>query len=538
MPFDGIFLSKIVNDLSILKTGKINKINQISEYEIHLSIRANYQNHCLLISLHPEYSRVHLTKNEYDFPKTPTGFTMFLRKHIEGSIILDITQEKHDRVITFDLLGTNEIGDKTHKKMIVEIMGRVSNLIITENNKILESLKHLNPFDGNYRTIIPGAIYTYPLQTKKAYYEYTKDEIKKIIEEKSYFKNISGISKQFSYYLENISTIDEFYEALHSYHPTLIIGKKCDFYFLDLQYQEGERKYYDSLSLMLDDFYYEKDRKTRIKEKSNDLETMIHRQIDKNKAKLEKLYLDLDNAKQSEQYKIKGELLMANLYNLQKGTKAIVLNYYTNEMEEIPLDPLLSPLENANRYYNKYQKARKSLTHINEQIDITNEEINYFSLLETQIQTANLADCLEIKAELEDYGYLKKTKQMKKTKVPLFDTYKLPTSTIYVGKNNVQNAYLTHKFASGNDLWFHVKDAPGSHVILQGEITEEAIRLAANLAAYHSKLQLSSSVAVDYTSIKYIKKIPGRHNCFVTYTNQHTIYIDPDIEIIKQYKKK
>ena len=538
MPFDGIFLSKIINDIEILKNGKINKINQISDFEILLQIRSNYQNHNLIISIHPEYSRIHLTKKDYDLPKNPTGFTMFLRKHLEGAIIKDIYQLSNDRIITFDLLATNEIGDKINKKLIIEIMGRISNLIITENDKILESLKHLNPFDGNYRTIVPGAIYKYPNQTKKVYSEYTDNELQEIIDNKLFFQKISGVSKPFAIELEKAKSIEYFNALINSYNPTMIIGKKLDFYFCDLEHIEGERTKFPTLSDLLDDFFYEKDRKTRIKEKSNDLEAIIKRNLNKNILKLEKLNSDYSNAKCCGEYKLKGELLMANLYNIEKSNLVILNDYYTNNPIKIELDPLLTPLENAKRYYAKYQKMKSSLSHLENQIQICNEEIKYFELLETQINYATLSDCLEIKSELEEYGYIKKGKQQKKSKAPLYDTYILEESTIYVGKNNTQNAYLTHKFALQNDLWFHVKDAPGSHVILRGVANEESIRLAAHLASYHSKYQNSSSVQVDYTKVKFIKKIPGRHNCFVTYTNQNTIYIDPDFEIIKKYKKK
>lgn len=538
MPFDGIFLSKIINDIEILKNGKINKINQISDFEILLQIRSNYQNHNLIISIHPEYSRIHLTKKDYDLPKNPTGFTMFLRKHLEGAIIKDIYQLSNDRIITFDLLATNEIGDKINKKLIIEIMGRISNLIITENDKILESLKHLNPFDGNYRTIVPGAIYKYPNQTKKVYSEYTDNELQEIIDNKLFFQKISGVSKPFAIELEKAKSIEYFNALINSYNPTMIIGKKLDFYFCDLEHIEGERTKFPTLSDLLDDFFYEKDRKTRIKEKSNDLEAIIKRNLNKNILKLEKLNSDYSNAKCCGEYKLKGELLMANLYNIEKSNLVILNDYYTNNPIKIELDPLLTPLDNAKKYYAKYQKMKASLSHLENQIQICNEEIKYFELLETQINYATLSDCLEIKSELEEYGYIKKGKQQKKSKAPLYDTYILEESTIYVGKNNTQNAYLTHKFALQNDLWFHVKDAPGSHVILRGVANEESIRLAAHLASYHSKYQNSSSVQVDYTKVKFIKKIPGRHNCFVTYTNQNTIYIDPDFEIIKKYKKK
>lgn len=539
MPFDGIFLRKIVEDIKFLETGKINKINQISEHEILLTIRANYQNHNLLISFHPEFSRIHLTKNTYDLPLVPTSFTMFLRKHIEGSIITSISQHKNDRVITFNLISTNEIGDKTNKKMIIEIMGRVSNFIITNEDKIHLCLKQINPFEGNGRTILPGAIYSYPNDQKKLIDSLSDDEINDILIHKNSFKQISGVSKQLGNYLDNLPSVLEFKNTISKYQPCLMTNEnKTDYYFFNLGIPNYSIQYFDSISQMLDCFYYEKDRNLRIKEKSHNLDGIINKYLDKNISKLEKLTNDLENADKNEELKIMGELLMANMYNIPKGSIAHVHNYYTNEMLEIKLDPSISIIDNANRYYAKYQKMRKSKQHISEQIEITKEEINYFSLLKEQISKASLNDCMEITAELEDYGYIKKTNKAKKKNKPNFETYNLSNSTILVGKNNLQNSFLTHKLARSNDLWFHVKDAPGSHVILMGEANEEAIRLAANLAAYYSKYQSSSSVAVDYTYIKNIKKIPGRHSCFVTYTNQHTIYIDPSLDIIKKYKAK
>ncbi len=537
MPFDGIFLEKMIKELEFLKGGKINKMTQISDSEFLLNIRANYSNHFLMISLHPEFSRVHLTKTIYDSPQTPTGLTMFFRKHIEGSIIKDITQHNVDRIITFDLIGTNDLGDKIDLKLIVEIMGRISNLIITNNDKIMECWRHLSPFDGNYRTIIPTAKYIYPTQDKKDYKLLTNEQLQTIIDNKSYMRELSGVSRQLSIFLNDISSVEYFNNIINKNNPTLITGTKTDFYFFDLTYIEGERKEFDSLSSLLDSYFYEKDKRNRIKQKSNDLETLIKRHLDKNKNKLEKLQNELSTATNNEIYKIKGELLLANLYQIQKERKISVLNYYTNEFIEIELDPLLTPIANANKYFHKYQKMKKSLQHINQQIENTIEEINYFQLLETQIETADVNTSLEMKSELEDYGYLKKYKTNKKKKLPAYETYEFNNATIYVGKNNQQNAYLTHKVAYYNDYWFHVKDMPGSHVILRGEMTEANIRFAANLACYNSKAFNSSSVAVDYTQIKNIKKIPGRHNCFVTYTNQKTIYIDPDINLINEYKK-
>ena len=534
MPFDGLFLHKMIQELKRVETGRINKINQISTYDFIFNIRKNGRAENILISLHPEYSRIQFSKMDFDTPYEPTNLTMFLRKHLDGAIIRNIYQVSSDRVIVFELIATNELGDKVIKKLIGVIMGRRSNLIVTENNIILEAYRHISPFDGG-NTVIKGAVYKEDDGDKLNPYSLNIDELIKIEENNSLFmypKIFNGISKALIGYLENSSSL---HEIINSFNPTLMKDKN-DYYFTNLGGIDTIS--FESLSDMLDYFYSSLDKESRLKQKSNDIIDFITKQIDKNQNKLEKLERDLDNANNSDELRIKGELLLSIPYAKEKRSSIKIFNYYTNQNEEIKLNPLLSIIENANAFFNKYQKMKKSISHIEEQISITKDEIKYFDLLITQCHNASLNDFLEIKDELEENGYIKRNnKSKKKSKNINYDKYIIDNSIIYVGKNNLQNAYLSHKLAKPNDLWFHVKDAPGSHVILEGEVSEKSIRAAANLASYFSKYQNSSSVAVDYTKVRYLKKIPGRHACFVSYTNQKTIYIDPDLSLINKLKK-
>jgi predicted ribosome quality control (RQC) complex YloA/Tae2 family protein len=285
------------------------------------------------------------------------------------------------------------------------------------------------------------------------------------------------------------------------------------------------------------------DLQAKVRLKTNDLSSFVERQLTRLEKKIANLNNDLNDALNSDKDKLYGELLLSYSKLKEKHDKVTVLNYYTNENVTIKLDPKLDVIGNSSKYYKKYQKSKNAIIHLKEQIEITENEIEYFKVLKYQIANASINEALEIQDELIENKYLLK-KQSKnnnrKQKTKLL-TYELENSTlISVGKNNLQNEYLTHKLATGNEMWFHIQHGAGSHVVVHNtkELSEEEIRTGAILAAYYSTYSESSSVAVDYTRIRNIKKIPGKRNCFVTYTNQKTIYIDPDINIIKSLKEK
>ena len=547
--FDGIFLNKMLEELNILKTGRINKINESGDTDFIISIRANYNNYNLLISASSSFSRCHLTEKTYDFPAIPKSFTMLLRKHISGFFIKDIYTYSSDRVLIFSLEGFDELAYKKEYFLIAEIMGRYSNIILTDNNyEIIDSLKHDGIGEYN-RTILPHATYVFPESNKLNPFDYTKDDLLKLIENKKletpkdYMNTFNGVSFSIA---EPIFKNDEhainFYNYLHKEiipSSFLNFNNKKDFYYNSFGIEPI--KTYESLSKMLDDYYYQEDLNAKIKSKTNDLSSFINKEIKKLENKIIKLNKELNNTDEAENYKLYGELLLT-YPNLKEKQKYIeILNYYNNELVKIPLDIKYTILENSNRYYKKYQKSKSAISYINEQIEKCENEITYFKSLSFQISISNINDALEIKEELINNKYIfdKENKNKKKQKPKLL-TYDLNGTYISVGKNNVQNDYLTHKLSKPNELWFHVKDAPGSHVVLHKseDITEDEIRCAALIAAFYSTLGESSSVPVDYTKIKNLKKVPKIKGSFVTMTHQKTIYIDPDKNIIDSLKVK
>ncbi len=548
MSFDGIFLSKILDEISFLKTGRISKITESGDTDFIFTIRQDRKNHELMLSFSSLFSRIHLTERLYDSVKNPKSFTMFLRKHIEGYFIEDIKQYHSDRILVFTLVGYNEMQDLNKKYLICEIMGRYSNMILTdENYKIIESLKHDGVGEYN-RTILPGAIYEFPSINKLNPFDYNKDEINELFKginnPKDILNKFNGVSMTLALdTFKNDNIANNFYDNIHAKNdPSIIIdaNNKKDFYFNPLSYEII--KSYDSISLLLDDYYFKEDLKSKVKAKTGDLLSFVNKQIAKYTKKLEKLDLELIDANDSDKYRIYGELLLSNSNLKNKLSEIEVFNYYTSENIKIKLDNKITVLDNSNKYFKKYQKAKSSIKYINEQIEEAHNEIDYFTVLKYQLIDASINEALEIQDELIENKYLfnKEITNKKKNQKPKLLTYEVNNTLISVGKNNIQNEYLTHKLSNSNDMWFHVKDAPGSHVVVHSseELSEELIRTAANLAAYYSAYKESSSVPVDYTRIRNIKKIPKRRACFVTYKHQSTIYIDPDIDAILKLKIK
>lgn len=552
MSFDGIFIHHLIKELQVLKGARIQKIYQISTFDLLLYVRVEKETKKLLISTSNESSRIHFTKYDYDIPATPSSFTMFLRKHFDGGIIKDIYQYQSDRIIILDILTTNEMKDKIVKKLCLEATGRTANLIILQDNKILEAIKHSSFLDEKARTILPNAIYT-PLENNKfdtlhLHYEqiYNFFASNSNITSKEIQNRFAGLSLMAC---NEINSVYDKAKRLNSLindpiKPCIMdYNNKKYFYFQPVNHLNATITNYPDLSSLLDDYFYEKDKINRIKQKSDDIYKFVLKQIEKNKNKLEKLKHELQNSLDNEIYKIKGEILLANCYLKDYNRKKIQLfNYYNNEYIDINLDEKLNLAQNANKYFAKYQKAKNAIKHLKEQIEITKNEIDYFTLIECQLKLCDVNDSLEIKQELIDQRYLKNDSKAKKQKkeIGFLKFYTSDNTPILVGKNNVQNEYLTHKLAKANEMWFHVKDAPGSHVIVQktSPLNEEEIRTAALLASYYSPFKDSSSVPVCYTQVRYIKKIPGKRPCFVTFSHEKTIFIDPDISLINAIKTK
>lgn len=554
MSFDGNITHYLTQELNqTLTSGRINKIYQISNYDLLFIVNAQRTKHQLLISASPNYARVHITKFNVEKPVNPPNFCMFLRKHLEGGIIENISQYKNDRVIIFDIKTRNELGDVMVKKLIVEVTGRHANIIVTDDQlKILDGIKHIMPFDGTSRTIYPGAIYQYPETDKiDPFDKVVRDEALSNMEEitnKSLLNTFMGfsplITNEIIYRYENKTKIKDAFEAvLSSFSPSITHGKKDYFYFTNLEHIEGDSQSFETINDLLDRYYYDRDNIDILRQRSKDIIKFITNYIEKQKHKIEKLTKDLKKTEKREQYKIKGELIQANLYNVKKGDTTLkTINYYDNEEITIDLDPKKNAIENMEAYFKKNKKLRISIPYIEKEIKKAKNELVYFEELLSQLEYATIKDIEEIKEELEDNKYIKKKVQSKKRKnKPNYDTYfDRDGIEILVGKNNLQNEYITHKLAKHNEVWFHTKDSPGSHVIVRHPLplTESTIRTAAQLSAYFSKMRKSSSVPIDYVEVRYLKKVPGRAGSFVTYKNNKTIYIDPDEEFVINLQKK
>ncbi|MED0983517.1 NFACT family protein [Bacillus paramycoides] len=568
MAFDGLFTRAITHEIAnSLQTGRISKIYQPSKYEILLHIRANGKNQKLILSSHPTYARMHLTNQNYDSPAIPPMFCMLLRKHLEGGFIEKIEQIDLERIIQITVRSRNEIGDESLKTLVIEIMGRHSNIILvdTKTNVILDSLKHVSLAVNRHRTVYAGAEYVAPPAQHKInplHIENVDDFIRPLDflsgnMDKQLVGAFMGISPLFAKEvvkkagMVNEEALSEAFFILqkplltHQYVPTMITANGKEFFYLfPLSHLQGNEKTFSSVSELLDRFFFGKAERDRVKQQAHDLERFMQNEKSKNEKKLIKLEKTLQDAGKADKYQLFGELLTANMYALKKGDKDIeVVNYYDENSGtvKITLDPLKTPSENAQRYFQKYQKAKNSVAIVEEQIEKTNEEILYFDSLLQQMEAASSKDIEEIREELAEEGYVRsrKTKNAKKKPTkPILDKYLASDGTeIFVGKNNKQNDYLTTKFARRDEIWLHTKDIPGSHVVIRSlEPAEETLLEAAKIAAYFSKAKDSSSVPVDFTKIRHVKKPSGAKLGFVTYDNQQTIYVTPDADTVMKLK--
>lgn len=585
MPFDGSVVNSIVHELNNkLVNGKIDKIYQPEKDELLISIRCYRDNYKLLLSASSTYPRVHITEENKSNPSVPPSFCMLLRKHLLGGRIVSVRQPEFERIFEIDIDSFDELGYSTHKTLIGEIMGRHSNIIFIDKptGKIIDSIRRVSFEISSVREILPGGVYEYPpsgdktnplIASMESFVEGISMKPGSIKAEKYIMNSYNGISpavardicqkagidsdmdiKQCPNQLigKLYSAFSEFREVVlkADFNPNIVYkdGKAYDFscLYLDI-YKDYERHEYDSISEAVEKFYHEKDSKDRIKQKSGDIHKIISNRLDRCYKKLEILSGELQEASDSEKYKIYGDLIMSNIYYLQRGEeKARLQNYYSSEGEyiEIPMDTRRSPSANAQRYYKQYNKSKNAIEKINFQIEENRQEIMY---LETQLD--NLDKCTEeleieeIRNELAEQGYTKARRVVKNKKAKTSKPMHFISEAgfdIYVGKNNVQNDYLTLKFGINQDIWLHTKDIPGSHVIIKTngrEVDDATLEDAANLAAFYSKGRMSSKVPVDYTLKKNVKKPAGAKPGMVIYDNYRTTYINPDEEKVNNMKK-
>ncbi len=548
MPLDGITLRAVTEELSYLKGASVQKVHQPERDEILLLLHTQNGNKKLLISASPQSPRLHITEGEYKNPDNPPMFCMLLRKHFTGGRIISITQLSLDRVADISFECHNELGDTVCKHIILEIMGRNSNLIITdENYKIYDCLRKNDLSAETDRMMMPGFTYEFPESGEKCdILKASAEEIKNIITESEGkdilnlfvgFSPLAGREAEFSGDVTGyVLGIKEKLES-GSFSPVLVMGdeKPLDFWCFDVAEYEGrfEIKRYSSVGEAMEAYYYEKSKAEHMKQKNAALTKLVTNLLGRAERKLKLQIKELSEAGKKEEFKIMGDLITSNLYKIKEGEKiAEVSDWSTGEEKimHIPMDKSISPSDNAQRYYKKYAKAKNAEIVINEQIKLTNEEIEYFkSVLLSVADAENMEDIAQIREELAEGGYIKGEAGKKKkesSSKPLCFEYE--GFAIYVGKNNKQNDLLTLKTARANDIWLHVKNNAGSHVIIEvrgREVPPSVIEYAAKLAALHSKAKGAPKTEVDYTLVKFVKKPQGAKPGMVIYTDYKTCII-------------
>ncbi|WP_408954367.1 NFACT family protein [Natroniella sp. ANB-PHB2] len=579
MALDGVTLAAIKSELNkkLLK-GRIDKIYQPQKHLLTIKLRQPGENITLLISANPQEPRIHITDQEFDNPLQPPAFCMLLRKHIQSGRIKEIKQPDFERILEITIQYKNNQGDLEDKTLVIELMGRHSNIILLkEDRQILDSIKRITSKMSRYREILPGKKYLPPpKQDKKNPLITDQKEFKSSLEEKTgqplyktIMKSYRGIGPTMATEIAHRSPVNE-YDDLTSYaqieqlwpsfnevfeqvstekfDPTIILDKSGNFEAyaaLDLQqFDKISKKKFNSINHLLN--FYFVNRITR--KKINNLTRKMENTIEKNKENAYKKHRrvkgQLKGAYNADKHQLKGELITANIYQLEKGMKKVKLqNYYSENNEEltIQLDPKLSPAENAQYYFKKYEKAKRSIKYLKNEVRKAKNEINYLKQLETNIkQTETLTELKEIYQELIEEGYIKeqKSNQSKRDKkLPPLKFKSTEGYDILVGRNNRQNDKLTKKIANNQDLWFHVKKIPGSHVIIRNhtrdEIPEDTILEAAQIAAFYSKGRKSSNVPVDYTQVKHVNKPKGAKPGMVYYENQTTLYVTPDQKLVE-----
>ena len=550
MSFDGFFLHHMVEELRReLVNGRIQKINQPFEQELVLQIRSNRQSHRLLLSAHPVFGRIQLTQTTFENPAQPSTFIMVLRKYLQGALIESIEQVENDRIVEMTVSNKNEIGDHIQATLIIEIMGKHSNILLVDksSHKILEVIKHVGFSQNSYRTLLPGSTYIAPPSTESLNPFTIKDE--KLFEilqtQETTAKNLQslfqGLGRDTANELERIlvseklSTFRNFFNQ--ETKPCLT---ETSFSPVTFANQVGEP--FTSLSDLLDTYYKDKAERDRVKQQASELIRRVENELQKNRHKLKKQEKELLATDNAEEFRQKGELLTTFLHQVPNDQDQVILdNYYTNQPITIALDKALTPSQNAQRYFKRYQKLKEAVKYLTDLIEETKATILYLESVETVLNQAGLEEIAEIREELIQTGFIRRRQREKiqKRKKPEQYLASDGKTIIYVGRNNLQNEELTFKMARKEELWFHAKDIPGSHVVISGNLepSDEVKTDAAELAAYFSQGRLSNLVQVDMIEVKKLNKPTGGKPGFVTYTGQKTLRVTPDPEKIASMKK-
>ena len=538
MAFDGFFTHAVVHELDqTLATGRVAKVNQPYPAELIMTIRAHRHNYSLLLSANPTYPRMQITQIAYQNPAVPSNFAMTMRKYLEGAILESIEQVDNDRIIKMNFKTRDELGDQQRLVLVIEIMARHSNvsLVNEKNHKIIDTIKHVGSDQNRVRLLLPGATFVMPPKQDKVN-PYLPNQIYTDLVRKDLDEN--ELAKQLQASSDLPTTYHTFLKQFENPDPVIYDdnnGKRQFAAFLPSNIKEEQLTHYDTLSVMLDAFYAQKAERDRSKELAGQVLKVLHNELKKDRRKVKKLKQQLEDAAKADYYRIRGEILTTYLGKLTAGMTEITLpNFYDdNKPLKIKLDPELSPSRNAQKYFTKYDKLKTSVDYVKEQLKLANDEINYLANIESQIDLASPADIQEIRLELQQQGYIKQKRQKskKRRKVRVSKPEEFHTSngtTVLVGKNNLQNDRLSFKIANKNDIWLHVKDIPGSHVIIRDSDPDEQTLLeAAQLAAYFSKGRNSDNVPVDYLPAKRLHKPNGAKPGFVTFTGQKTLYVTP-----------
>jgi len=576
MAFDGITMAAVTAELcENLVGGRIAKIAQPEADELLLTIKTRDGQKRLYISASASLPLIYLTDENKPSPMTAPGFCMLLRKHIGNGKIMEISQPKLERIICMDIEHLNELGDPCRKKLIVEVMGKHSNIIFCDDNgRIIDSIKHVSAQMSSVREVLPGREYFIP-DTMAKLDPLTAEETdfaaalkgKPMPLGKALYTSFTGISpaaaedichragivseqtpkdlsddilthlyRQFSYYMEEVKK--------GSFHPAIYYkgGTPLEFSAIPLScYGDCEKKEFSSISKVLHTYYASKNTLTRIRQKSADLRHVVQTALERNRKKYELQKKQLKDTENRDKYKVYGELINTYGYNLAPGEKALVcLNYYTNEEISIPLDPVKTPQENAQKYFTKYNKQKRTFEALVKLIEETGDDIRYLESISAALDIAEEeADLAQIKEELILSGYVRRKSSKKKVKLTSRPMHYISGDGyhMYVGKNNLQNDELTFNFANGNDWWFHAKGSAGSHVIVRtggDELPDATFEDAGRLAAYYSKSRGADKVEIDYVEKKHVKKPNGAKPGFVVYYTNYSLVIDSDISHIKE----
>ena len=577
MAFDGITVACMAHELhKNLSGGRISKIAQPETDELLLTIKSQEGNFRLLLSASASLPLVYLTQTNKPSPLTAPNFCMLLRKHISGGRIIAVTQPSMERILRFEIEHLDEMGDQCRKFLIVELMGKYSNIIFcNEQDQIIDSIKHISAQVSSVREVLPGRPYFIPdTQDKADPFTLTEENFVRRVAEKScklskaLYTSITGLSPIASEEICHLASLDsdrpatsyEPEELIHlyrtferyldpvhegGYEPSIYYEGKVpvEFSCLPLSIYDNCRcEHFPTVSSMLEQYYAERNTVTRIRQKSTDLRRIVQTALERNIKKYDLQAKQLKDTEKREKYRIYGELINTYGYDVPQGSKSFqALNYYTGEEITIPLDPQIPVQENATKYFDKYGKLKRTFEAVTALLKETDEEIQHLRSIQTALDIAlQEEDLTQIREELMESGYIRKrpsgSKRPKITSKP-FHYISSDGFHMYVGKNNLQNDALTFDFAAGCDWWFHAKQAPGSHVIVKTngeELPDRTFEEAGKLAAYYSSMRGSEKVEIDYIEKKHIKKPKGAKPGFVVYYTNYSLVIDSDIRGIQK----